>query len=61
MWEFIEQYAESFWVAGDFAWHVFEIITAWALTIGFALFIIMIISGVGELIKEAIKERFTER
>lgn len=39
MWEFMCKYAENFWAGTEYAWEVFEVIMAWAVTLGFAMFV----------------------
>lgn len=56
MWEFMSKYAESFWAAGDSAWHVLSVCTAWAITLGFAYFTIIFIAALGEMVVDKIKE-----
>lgn len=56
MWEFMSNYSDFFWKAGEEAWEVFTVIMAWGLTLGLAILIIKIIAAVGELIADEIKE-----
>ena len=56
MWEFMSNYSDSFWKAGEYACEVFTVIMAWGLTLGLAILIIKIIAAVGELIADEIKE-----
>ena len=39
MWEFMCNYANNFWAGTEYAWEVFEVIMAWALTLGLAIFV----------------------
>lgn len=56
MWEFMSNYSDSFWKTGEYAWEVFEVIMAWAVTLGFTKFIIEIIAAVGKIIADEIKK-----
>jgi len=57
MWEFMKAYSDSFWKAGEYAWEVFQVIMAWAITLGFAYIVFVTIQIVAGYIKEEIEER----
>ena len=65
MWEFMSKYADSFWTTGEYAWEVFSVIIAWAVTLGFALGAIHVLTGIGKGLKKEIeiicRKRIRER
>ena len=56
MWEFMTNYADSFWKAGEHAFEVFSVIMAWTITIGLAYFVLITIIALGQMARDAIKE-----
>lgn len=56
MWEFMVKYANSFWKAGDYAFEVFAVIMAWALTLGAAYALYCIMAAIGEMLRDRIRE-----
>lgn len=60
MWEFMVEYANDFWKAGEYSWEVFTVVMAWSITLGIAITIIKIIWAIGSLIAYEIKERRKE-
>lgn len=60
MWEFMSKYAESFWQVGEYAFEVFTVIMAWAITLGSAYFVFCLIATIGEMIRDNIRENRKE-
>ena len=60
MWEFMSKYAENFWQAGEYAFEVFTVIMAWAITLGAAYFVFIIFAAIGEMIADRIRENREE-
>ena len=56
MMEFLKNYANSFWKFEKYAAEVLSIVTAWAITLGLALGIIVVIWALGACIAERIIE-----
>lgn len=57
MWEFMVEYANGFWAAGDKSLEIFRVLMAWTITAGAAIATAKIIIFIGECIIEAIEER----
>lgn len=60
MWEFMSNYSDSFWKMGEYAWEVFAVIMAWAITLGAAFLVFCIIAAIGEMIADRIRENREE-
>ena len=60
MWEFMSNYSDSFWKMGEYAWEVFAVIMAWAITLGAAFLVFCIIATIGEIIADRIRENREE-
>ena len=60
MWEFMSKYAEEFWQASEYAFEVFTVIMAWAITLGAAYFVFCIFVAIGEMIRDNIRENREE-
>lgn len=60
MWEFMSKYAENFWQAGEYAFEVFKVIMAWAITLGAAYFVFYIFAAIREVIRDNIRENREE-
>lgn len=56
MWEFMTKYAESFWITGEYAFEVFSVIIAWAITFGIVYFVICVFIAAAQMISHNIKE-----
>lgn len=56
MWEFMVEYANDFWAAGEKSFEIFCVIMAWAITAGVAIATIKIIFFIGECVIGAIEE-----
>ena len=56
IWEFMRNYAESFWQSGEYAFNIFSVIMAWAITIGFAFWLCAFIAAGGIVLGGKIRE-----
>lgn len=60
MWEFMANYAESFWEQRNSAFEVVTVIMTWVITLVEACFVIIVIVVIVQMICDKIKDRFTK-
>lgn len=57
MWEFMSNYSDFFWKAGENVGEVFTVIMPWALTLGLAIFLIKFILALVKIIIDEMNKR----